>query len=70
MLREQARLINRISFAVNTLVIAGAFVLSYALRQQFLPELLPFTYYAWVLLVILPVWLYLLTKYQLFSSDL
>jgi exopolysaccharide biosynthesis polyprenyl glycosylphosphotransferase len=68
MLREQARLINRISFAVNTLVIAGAFVLSYALRQQFLPELLPFTYYAWVLLVILPVWLYLLTKYQLFSS--
>jgi exopolysaccharide biosynthesis polyprenyl glycosylphosphotransferase len=68
MLREQSRLINRIAFVVNTLVIAGAFVLAYALRQQFSPELLPFTYYAWVLLVILPVWLYLLTKYQLFSS--
>jgi exopolysaccharide biosynthesis polyprenyl glycosylphosphotransferase len=68
MLREQAKLVNRISFVVNALVVSAAFALAYLLRQQYAPPLQPFSRYAWVLLVILPVWLYLLTKYQLFSS--
>lgn len=68
MLREQAKLVNRIALVVNTVVIVGAFGLAYFLRQQYPPVLQPFTKYAWALLVILPVWLYLLTKYQLFAS--
>jgi FlaA1/EpsC-like NDP-sugar epimerase len=68
MLREQAKLISRISFVVNATVVLVAFVFAYLLRDQYAPALYPFLRYAWALLVILPVWLYLLTKYQLFSS--
>ncbi len=68
MLREQAKLVNRISFVINSAVIVGAFGLAYLLRSGYHPPLRPFSNYAWAILVILPVWLYLLTKYKLFAS--
>lgn len=68
MLREQAQLVKRISFVINAVVVAGAFGAAYLFRQQYAPALQPFSRYAWALLIILPVWFYLLTKYQLFSS--
>jgi len=68
MLREEAKLISRLAFLVNAATVVGAFALAYLVRQQYSPALRPFAEYAWSLLVILPVWLYLLVKYQLFDS--
>ncbi len=68
MLREQAKLITRISFVINLLVIVAAAILAYLLWVRFQPGLNLAGHYAWTLLIILPVWLYLLSRYQIFSS--
>lgn len=68
MLREQAKLITRISFVINLLVIVAATFLAYFLWTRFQSGLYPAGHYAWTLLVILPVWLYLLNRFQIFSS--
>jgi len=67
MLREQARLINRLSVVVNFAVIIAAFLCAYFVWNYY-QSLHPIYYYSWMLLVVVPVWFYLLSKYQLFSS--
>lgn len=68
MLREQAKLITRISFITNLAVTIAAFFMAYFVWRSYQPNLQPIQHYAWILLVIVPVWLYLLGKYRIFSS--
>jgi exopolysaccharide biosynthesis polyprenyl glycosylphosphotransferase len=67
-LREQAKLFNRLTIVVDSAVILAAFVLAYAVRNHFDPPLFPLREYAWTLFIILPAWLYLLARHRLFAS--
>lgn len=68
MLRGQARLFTRLTVAVDILAVLLAFGVAYLIRGLFSPLLLPVGKYSWILFVILPVWVYLLARYGLFSS--
>jgi exopolysaccharide biosynthesis polyprenyl glycosylphosphotransferase len=68
MLREQAKVFNRLSIIVDLLVVLTAFGLSFLVRRNYQPPLLPIREYVWVLLIVLPVWHYLLAKHHLFAS--
>lgn len=68
MLREQAKLFNKLSIGVDILVIFASLVLAYHLRAQFKGKLNPLHDYLWVLIVVIPVWFYLLNRNGLYSS--
>jgi exopolysaccharide biosynthesis polyprenyl glycosylphosphotransferase len=68
MLKEQARLFYRLTIVVDAVVVVAAFLLAYAVRRHFDPPLFPLREYAWTLLIILPIWLYLLARLGLFAS--
>jgi exopolysaccharide biosynthesis polyprenyl glycosylphosphotransferase len=68
MLKQQARLFTKLAVAVDAVCILAALPLAYACIQFISGRLAHFQTYDWVLLVILPVWLYLLTKSGLYSS--
>ena len=68
MLREQAKLITRLSFFINLVVISTSFLVAYYIWNLYQPSLYPVEHYAWTLLIIIPVWFYLLSRYQIFSS--
>ncbi len=68
MLREQAKLFNRLTILTDLLVVLAAFGLAYLVRRRFEPQLLHLREYVWVLLFILPAWYYLLVRNQLFAS--
>ena len=68
MLREQAKLFNKLSIGVDILVIFASLVLAYHFRAQFKGELNPLHDYLWVLIVVIPVWFYLLNRNGLYSS--
>jgi len=68
MLRQQARLFARIAVAVDVSAILSAFVLSYTIVQRTTGRLSDFLNYCWVLVIVIPVWLFLLTYFGLYGS--
>ncbi|BCS55024.1 sugar transferase [Geobacter sp. SVR] len=68
MLKQQARLFTRLAVAVDAACIVAALPLSYAFIQSFDQRLAHFQTYSWVLLIILPVWLFLLAHCGLYAS--
>jgi FlaA1/EpsC-like NDP-sugar epimerase len=67
MLKQQAKLFNRLNLLVDLLVVLSAFFLAYVLRAR-LGGLHSFREYQWILLVALPVWGFLLARYGFYSS--
>ncbi|MCK4537043.1 MAG: sugar transferase, partial [Desulfuromonadales bacterium] len=68
MLKEQAKIINRVSIVIDLVVIVIAFFGAYLFRRQFSGQLLPIQSYVWVLIPIFPVWYYLFSKHKLHTS--
>lgn len=68
MLREQAKLFNRCSMLVDLLLINAAFFLAYTLCREFYGGIGPLRDYLWILVLIVPVWFYLMHKYRLHAS--
>lgn len=69
MLKQQARLLTRIAVGIDVVVIVCAFVLAYQTRLSWgVGVLLPLQRYAWVLAVILPVWLYFAFHFGIYGS--
>jgi exopolysaccharide biosynthesis polyprenyl glycosylphosphotransferase len=68
MLRQQAKLFNKLSMWADVFVICVALVLAYHVRTLFQGWLLPLRNYLWVLVVVLPVWFYLLNRHGLYAS--
>lgn len=68
MLRQQAKLFNKLSMWADVFVICGALVLAYHVRALFQGSVLPLYNYLWVLLVVLPLWLYFLKRQGLYAS--
>jgi exopolysaccharide biosynthesis polyprenyl glycosylphosphotransferase len=67
MLKEQAGLIKKINIAVDVAAVLAAFWLGYLIRGSY-GGLQDFHHYAWLLLVILPIWLFLLNYFGIYSS--
>jgi hypothetical protein len=67
MLKQQAKLFNRLNLLVDLLVVLSAFFLAYVLRAR-LGGLHSLREYQWILLVALPVWGFLLARYGFYSS--
>ncbi len=68
MLKQQARLITKLAVVLDTVCIIAALPLAYAVIQYYDGRLARFQNYDWVLLVNLPVWLFLLTRFRLYAS--
>ncbi len=71
MLKEQAKLLNRLTIIADLSLVVISFITAYHLRRHFLAggvELGPIKEYSWLLLPALPVWYYLLAKYNLYKS--
>jgi len=68
MLRQQAKLITKLTMWVDVFVICTALVLAYQVRSLFQGRLLPLYNYLWILGVVLPLWLYLLKRQGLYAS--
>ncbi|QEM66873.1 sugar transferase [Geobacter sp. FeAm09] len=68
MLKQQAQLFTKLAAVADTAAIITAFVLAYNLIQQFDGRLGNFHKYSWVLMVIVPVWLFLLAHSGLYAS--
>lgn len=68
MLKEQAKILNRISILLDLLVVITAFFVAYEIRDHYEKGLREVRFYLWSLFLIIPIWYYLLTRSQLFSS--
>ncbi|MBL0225846.1 MAG: sugar transferase [Geobacteraceae bacterium] len=68
MLKQQAKLLNRISITIDGAMIIVALVLSYELVQSFSRRLAEFLDYTWILVVVLPVMLFLLGYFGIYDS--
>lgn len=68
MLKEQAKVFTRVTVAVDLAVVLVSFGFAFSVRKEYLPPLLPFRDYLWVLFIILPTWYYLIARNRLFSS--
>jgi exopolysaccharide biosynthesis polyprenyl glycosylphosphotransferase len=68
MLKEQARLVARLTVVTDLTLVTCAFVLAYLIRARWEPALFALRDYAWTLLVILPVWLAFMARAQFFAS--
>lgn len=68
MLKQQARLFTKLSVLTDAVTLIAAFVLAYMLIQRVDQRLQNFDHYAWVLLVIVPVWLLLLSYSGIYES--
>lgn len=67
MLKEQAKLISKINLFFDIFAICIAFWLAYLLRGS-IGGLASFQYYAWLLLVVIPTWIFLLNYFGLYFS--
>jgi len=67
MLKEQAGLIKKINIAVDVAALFAAFWLGYQIRSNY-GGLYDIHHYAWLLLVIIPLWLFLLNYFGMYSS--
>ena len=67
MLKQQAKLFNRIAAAIDLMMVVGAFVLAYYFRslRGGLSEL---SEYLWILLFVIPTWYFLMAHYGLYAS--
>jgi exopolysaccharide biosynthesis polyprenyl glycosylphosphotransferase len=68
MLKEQAKLFNRITVLIDITVIVVSLLLAYHVRSAYSGYLRPLVSYLWVLAFVVPAWCLLLNKYGLFSS--
>jgi len=78
MLKEQENLIHKIAMAIDSLVVAIAFVLAYILRDnlqylhsakfEFLHKMPPFKDYAWLTIIVIPLWIATLSHYGMYHS--
>lgn len=68
MLKQQARLFTNLAVTLDLIAITAAFVAAHALNQCVVGNLGELHEYSWVLLVILPVWIFLITYSGLYSS--
>lgn len=69
MLKEQARLLTRLTVAADLILVVAAFFLAYHLcPRYFAVKLGPINEYLWILLPAIPAWYYLLAKYRLYQS--
>ncbi len=68
MLKEQAKLIHRFSMLLDLFLIFAAFFVAYEIRDQFDQGLRDVRFYLWSLFVIIPLWYYLLLRWDLFAS--
>lgn len=68
MLKQQSQLFTKFAVAVDTVVILIAFVLAYNTVQMATGRLSDILDYSWVLIVVIPVWLFLLTYFGLYDS--
>ena len=70
MLKQQAKLLNQLTIFVDLSFVLLSFVSAYYFRREFFPGdvVFPIKEYSWVLLPALPVWYYLLAKYNLYKS--
>ncbi len=69
MLKEQAKLLNRLTITFDLSLVVISFVVAYYVRSLYLSADIAGIYrYSWILLPALPVWYYLLAKYNLYKS--
>ena len=69
MLKEQARLLNRLKIITDLSLVVISFVVAYYLRSNFLAgDVQGIKAYSWLLFPAIPVWYYLLAKYKLYTS--
>jgi exopolysaccharide biosynthesis polyprenyl glycosylphosphotransferase len=70
LLKEQAKLLNRMTIIADLSLVAVSFVIAFYFRRDFLagPLLGSIKDYSWILLPALPIWYYLLAKYKLYQS--
>ncbi|MCK4536812.1 MAG: hypothetical protein KAT93_07355 [Desulfuromonadales bacterium] len=69
MLKEQARFLSRLTVVSDLSLVAVSFVAAYYFRSNILSgEVASLREYSWILLPALPVWYYLLAKYNLYKS--
>lgn len=68
MLRQQAKLFNRLNKGFDVLILVASLYLAYRFRIASDGRPRDFNDYAWLLIVAIPVWLYLLDKHGLYAS--
>jgi exopolysaccharide biosynthesis polyprenyl glycosylphosphotransferase len=68
MLKQEANLVRRITIALDMMALSGAFVLAYLARQR-QGGLDDITDYLWLLLIILPVWYFVLSRFKIYTSQ-
>lgn len=68
MLRQQAKLFNKLSMWADASVVCASLVIAYYARSFFHGGILPLRNYLWVLVAVLPVWFYLLNRHGLYAS--
>jgi exopolysaccharide biosynthesis polyprenyl glycosylphosphotransferase len=68
MLKQQARLFTKFAVAIDIASILTAFVLAFNTVQMATGRLSALLDYSWVLLVVVPVWIFLLTYFGLYDS--
>ena len=68
MLKQQARLITKFAVAVDVAALLTAFVLAFYTVQLTTGRLSAIWDYSWILVVVLPVWIFLLTYFGLYDS--
>ena len=68
MLRQQAKLFNRLSRIVDTLILLVSLYLAFSVSHLDGVPVREFKNYAWLLLLVIPLWLYLFEKNGLYAS--
>jgi exopolysaccharide biosynthesis polyprenyl glycosylphosphotransferase len=68
MLKQQARLFRNLSIVLDVAIISISFVMSHNLVQNYYHRLKDILEYSWVVMMVIPVWLFLLTHFGLYSS--
>jgi len=68
MLKQQARLFTKFAVAVDCVAIATSFVLAFNSVRLSTGRLSDFWDYSWVLVVVMPVWVFLLTYFGVYNS--
>ena len=67
MLKEQAKILQKVDMLTDLLVVFASFMLAYRIRQEW-GGLNDFDHYLWVLLIALPTWHVLLRYFDLYKS--
>jgi len=67
MLKQQAKLLRKSVMVSDVILIYASFILGFALRQRW-SQIGDFSDYIWILMFIIPVWHFLLTRFGLYES--